>query len=1069
MLTDFVQLVSDYFSNIDNITYAVDIMIAGMFPLPFSIVSLFRRGAKGNGIPDPESYDKGEACFREMLESIEEGYYEIDREGVLLFYNTCLCRLFGYKKKELAGRNLFHFLSGDNRPAVKKVFDKVYRTSLPYTDLELEIKRRDGERRVLQTSVSVLRDISGNKIGLRGIARDITEKREREEALLLGERAMAASNNGIVITDPNQTDNPIIYCNTAFEKTTGYKRREVIGRGLTILYGPETDLRAAETIRKAVEAKEDCRVMIKNYRKNGSLFWNEIALSPVRDSEGKTTHFIVSQTDLTERVQGEYKLRENEERFRKLLENASDVVTVISEDGTILYESPAVERVLGYQKSKQRIGRNIFDYIHPEDLDRSRQAIDGFLKKPGSVEKMTVRFQHQDGTWHMIESIGHNLLQDPVIQGIVINSRDITERLKAEEALIESEQKLSLHIRQTPLAVIEWNTNMEVIDWNPSAERIFGFTSAEAVGRHAFELMIQEEQRAEMKDIWKKLLENKGSMRGLLSSSTKEGRRIYCEWYNTPLVAQTGVVIGVASLILDITNRIEAETSLRNSEERYRLFFEEDLTGDYLSAPDGTLLACNPAFAKIFGFPSVDAALRTNIYQLYPDGQIRKSLLVNLRKERKLDFHELELRRLDGKPVYIIENVVGAFDDAGELVEIKGYMFDNTERKRLERQLIQAQKMQSLGTLAAGVAHDFNNVLSILDGSLSLLRPNITDEGLHKYITMGEMAVQRGADVAGRLLTFARTEDLKLVPFRLDKVVQELTKVLNHTIDKKIIVDAEIPGDLPFIKGDQGQVYQMLLNMCINSRDALLDPDREETPGRISFSAVKVEGNSLIDKFPEASDQLYVKVSISDNGMGMSDTVRQRIFDPFFTTKPIGKGTGLGLSVVYGMVKSHQGFIEVESSTGVGTTFDIYLPALVVEQTAQPDCSSVAAARGSETILIVEDEEMMQTILSEMLKSHGYEVLQARDGVEGLTIFNQECDRIGAVILDMGLPRLSGQELFKRMKHMRENVKVIVASGFLEAELRESLYTAGIKAFVQKPYKTKDMLTIIRDVFDTAA
>jgi two-component system, cell cycle sensor histidine kinase and response regulator CckA len=1070
MISECILYIVQYVPDHDTLMDIVDILVAGMFPLPFSVVSLFKRQAgrngKNNGLINRDAQNSGEAYFREMLEGIEDGYYEIDLDGNILNLNTYFCRILGYKKKTIRGENIYSFMNPDSRRRLEEMCAKVFRTGLPVNDFEFEIRRSDGERRIFQSSISLLKDFSNNKIGLRGIARDITDKREREEALLLGERAMSASSNGIIITDPNQTDNPIIYCNIAFLRITGYRRSEVIGKGITILYGPETETKATETMQNAIGKQQECRVIQKSYHKDGTIFWSELALSPVRDSQDNITHFIVLLTDLTERMQGEYKLRESEERFRKLLENALDIVTVISEDGTILYESPAVERVLGYSAARERIGRNLFDYIHPDEVELFRAKFTKFLKEPGLVEKISLRFKHINNSFRMMESICHNLIGDPAIHGIIINSRDITERIKAEEARIDSEQKLSLHIQQTPLAVIEWSTNMEVNGWNPAAEQIFGYTTGKVLGRHAFELMIPESQRDEIRDQWRMLLENKGGTRWTTQNRKSDGTSIFCEWYNTPLVDPNGNVIGIASLVLDVTNRINAETSLRHSEERYRLLFEDDLTGDYITTPDGVILACNRAFTQIFGYPSIDAAIHTNIYDLYPDSTVRQSLLQNLQKEGKLESYELELRRLDGKPVYIIENVVGTFDEKGELVEIKGYMFDNTERKRLERQLIQAQKMQSLGTLAAGVAHDFNNVLSILDGSLSLVKPHVTDESLLKYISMGEIAVQRGADVAGRLLTFARAEDLKLVPFALHTVVKEMEKVLKHTLDKKITIQTEIPESLPFIKGDKGQVYQMMLNLCINARDAILDPENKELGGQISVRAQSVERNLIAEKYRDAAEPVYIKISVCDDGIGMTESVRQQIFDPFFTTKPVGKGTGLGLSVVYGMVKSHKGFIDVESSFGKGTVFDIYLPALVVEPALDTDCAEAQVTGGTETVLIVEDEEMMMTILSEMLKSKGYNIIQARDGVEGLNAFNSHCDTIGMVILDMGLPRLSGQELYKRMKNMRKDVKVIVASGFVDASLKDSLIEDGIKAYIQKPYNAKEMLSVIRQVFD---
>jgi PAS domain S-box-containing protein len=880
-----------------------------------------------------------EEQYKTFLEGIEDGYYEISVDGRFKYFNNYFSRLTGYRPKDLMQRSLYDLLTEDCRQHVEETFRKIHRTGLATNLMEWTVMRRDGERRTFEASVTIREPLVGEDMLMRGVVRDITDRKETEEALILGNRAMSATNNGIVIIDPENI-HTIINCNPAFEKITGYSRDEVIGKGYTVLYGPETDIKSAEHIRQAFNDKRDCRTVIRCYRKDEKPFWSEITFSPVRDAEGVLTHYIGIMNDLTDRVQSEYKLRESEERFRKLLENASDVISVISEDGTVLYESPAVERILGFDSAKRRVGQNIFDFIHPEDRDVAVSAFLNFINDPGAIHRFTFRMQRADGDWRIMESVGHNLLDYSAVHGIILNSRDVTERITAEEAL-------------------------------------------------------------------------------------------------------------------------------RQSEERYRLFFEDDLTGDFIATPEGEIIACNHAFALIFGYNSVQAAMHTNLKDLYPSSNLHNVILGQLRKKKRINGYELELKRIDGKSVHIIENIVGVFDGGGNLIEIKGYMFDNTERKRLEQQLIQAQKMQSLGTLAAGVAHDFNNVLSIVDGSLSLVKPHVNDEALQKYISMGEMAVERGADVAGRLLTFARTDDVKIIPFDFNKVVNELTKVLNHTIDKNIVVNAEIDPDSPFIKGDRGQVYQMLLNLCINARDAILDPRRKSgLPGLISISTICLNGEVVREKFNDANDTHYLCIRVEDNGIGMSDSVRQQIFDPFFTTKPAGKGTGLGLSVVYGMVKSHSGYIEVESEEGCGTVFDIYLPALIVEQQLSKQLDDDGVQGGSETILVVEDEEMMLTIVSEMLRVNGYRVLQAKDGVEGLELFTKHQDSIGAVILDMGLPRMSGQDLFKRMKQINPEVRVVIASGFTDQSLKNILIQQGAQAYLQKPYKPREILSLLRKVFD---
>jgi PAS domain S-box-containing protein len=273
MIPECLFYIAQYLPETDTVTYILELLVAGMFPLPFSVASIFRRRNIRSGIENEgmllDAQKSGEAFFREMIEGIEDGYYEIDLDGNILHNNTYFCRILGYKRKDIRGKNIYDFMNTDNRRKLKTMCEKVYRTGLPVNEFEYELRRRDGERRVFQSSISPLRDLNDTSIGLRGIARDITDKREREEALLLGERAMAASSNGIIITDPDQTDNPIIYCNKAFLETTGYTRSQVIGKGISILYGPETDTKACELMRHAVEKQKECRVLQKSYKKNG--------------------------------------------------------------------------------------------------------------------------------------------------------------------------------------------------------------------------------------------------------------------------------------------------------------------------------------------------------------------------------------------------------------------------------------------------------------------------------------------------------------------------------------------------------------------------------------------------------------------------------------------------------------------------------------------------------------------------------------------------------------------------------------------------------------------------------
>jgi len=300
-------------------------------------------------------------------------------------------------------------------------------------------------------------------------------------------------------------------------------------------------------------------------------------------------------------------------------------------------------------------------------------------------------------------------------------------------------------------------------------------------------------------------------------------------------------------------------------------------------------------------------------------------------------------------------------------------------------------------------------------------------------------------------------------------VVKELLRVLEHSIEKTVEIRTEIGKDLPIVEGDHGQLYQMLLNLCVNARDAILDPKSGKKAGTISITVCASGASEVEKRFLHPANGPFVKLSVSDDGTGMSAEVQQRVFEPFFTTKPAGKGTGLGLAVVYGVVKTHRGFMDVESELGKGTTFVVYLPASTVERRKKEDRKVEEVKGGSETILVVEDEEAIRLLLTELFRSKGYNVLEAHDGMEGLEMYKAHLHEIGAVITDMGLPKLSGQDLFAKIMEINPSARVILASGYLEPHLKSSLFSAGAKAFVQKPYHVQEVLKTTREVLDVTA
>jgi len=624
-----------------------------------------------------------------------------------------------------------------------------------------------------------------------------------------------------------------------------------------------------------------------------------------------------------------------------------------------------------------------------------------------------------------------------------------------------SEQLLRI-FRSGPVAMsIKTLVDGRFIDVNERFSNFTGYSRDEIIGKKILDLNIwayPEERTALIQRLLKE-----GAVRDVeLKQCRRSGemRDVLASFELIELAGESDRVL--ISMFIDITERKSAEQALKTSEEQYRRFFEEDLTGDFLCTPGGEIISCNPAFARIFGFASVAEAKAFNANDLFPETSERESFIRMLREEKKLEYHEVEYVRRDGTRVYCVENAVGVFDSSGNLTQIKGYIFDESRRKSLENQLIQAQKLESLGTLASGIAHDFNNILGIVMGYSNLVGRQISEpENMNLSLGAIVKACLRGAALVNQLLTFARKAEPELTLVKLNDSVVEISQLLSETIAKTIVINLDLDQGLPSISADATQIHQVLLNLCVNARDAM------PNGGTITMDTRLEQCDAVRVKFPNAAAPQYVALRVRDTGVGMDERTRNRIFEPFFTTKEIGKGTGLGLSVVFGILTSHKGYVAVESEPGKGTTFCLYFPVPELLEMEQAKTEIQNQIRGGkETILVVEDEEPLRKLLNTFLRSGGYTVLSAADGREAVDLYDKNHRNIKLVLADYGLPRLGGYDVFKKMKSENPGVKFILASGYLEPQMKSDFLKEGVKYFLQKPYSEAHVLRTVRSVLD---
>ncbi|MGB8426530.1 MAG: ATP-binding protein, partial [Desulfobacterales bacterium] len=500
----------------------------------------------------------------------------------------------------------------------------------------------------------------------------------------------------------------------------------------------------------------------------------------------------------------------------------------------------------------------------------------------------------------------------------------------------------------------------------------------------------------------------------------------------------------------DITRRKAAEQKLSDSEERYRQFFEDNISGAYIAKADGQVVTCNSAFINMLGFSSFEEALNTNTGVLYHESQPREKIMDLIKKEKKIINYESIMRRVDGHTINIIENMTGVFDSDGSLVEVKGFLVDITQRKKLEEQLQQAQKLEAIGTLAGGIAHDFNNLLMSIQGYVSLMLLGIyPSHPFHNWLKNIEERIQSGARLTSQLLGYARKGRYEVKPLSLNRIIRETTEAFGR-VKRDIVIESNLDENIPGIRADKGQIEQVLLNLFVNAADAMPEG------GRLTIDTTVKNRKQMKGGLYKPKAENYIQMTVSDTGIGMDKQTQSRIFEPFFTTKEMGSGTGLGLASAYGIVKAHGGYIDVASTEQAGTTFTLYFPT-THQKISEKQKKSDNRPKKNGTILLVDDEEDILQIGAMVLQKMNYRVLEARNGPQALRLYAENKDQIDLVILDLVMPEMNGSQVYDRLKDINADVRVLLCSGYSIEGRAKDIIDRGCDDFIQKPFTYKKL------------
>jgi two-component system, cell cycle sensor histidine kinase and response regulator CckA len=509
--------------------------------------------------------------------------------------------------------------------------------------------------------------------------------------------------------------------------------------------------------------------------------------------------------------------------------------------------------------------------------------------------------------------------------------------------------------------------------------------------------------------------------------------------------------------------RKHAEAALRESEERFRQLAENIQDVFWLTdMAKNRMLYISPAFEAIWGRSCADlySSPRAWLDAIHPDDRERVLHSAVTKQSQGLYDEEYRIVRPDGSERWIRDRAFPVTNAAGEMDRVAGVARDITEQKELEARFLRAQRMDSIGTLASGVAHDLNNILAPIMMSASLLRRELNSQQREEIISTIEESAERGAQIIKQVLAFGRGLEGERCPLQASALIAEMMKIIRGTFPKNLTVECSIEPDLWLIIGDATQLHQVLLNLCVNARDAMPDG------GKLGLAAKNLDLDaSYASMLPEAQPGPHVVIEVCDTGTGIPPEIVERIFDPFFTTKGVGKGTGLGLSTTLGIVKSHGGFIQVSTQPGKGTTFRVYLPASPQADAPPSDVSREDVPEGhGELILVVDDEASVQSAARISLESAGYRVILAADGTEALAMFAMNSESVAAVLTDLMMPHMDGVSMIRALRAMTKNLPIIASTGLGEKVQLADLKAMNVEFILRKPYGANTLLRTLHEI-----
>ena len=1025
-----------------------------------------------------------EEKYRLIFENATEGLFQTTPEGQLLTANPKFARIFGY---DSPGEMIDTINDFGNQlyvnPNDRVEAGRLQEARGALEGFEMEAYRKDRERIWLSLNRRSVRNQEGELLYFEGSIDDITQrKRAAEERAQLTAQIesqrqrlnnIVASVPGVVWEawgEPGIGTGHLDFASDYIETMLGYTVEECLAMPnfwLSTLH-PDDREQAGRLAAEAFASGKSSTLEFRCIAKDGREVWLESKFAVVTDESGRPVGMRGVNTDIGERKRAEEALKLSEGQLAEAQRLAHIGSWNWDLEKNELTWSDEHYHIFGIQRGDIEVNNSdaVFNFINPEDRELVRLEVAKSIetKKPFNF---FYRIARRDGEERIIQSSG-SLETDGKGQPVRLfgTAQDVTDRERIGKELRQSEERYRDLVENAHDLIYEHDLQGNYTASNKAGERITGYSLEESLQLNLAQTLAPE-YLAKGQEMLKRKLAGESVTAYDLVIVGKDGRRVPVE-VNTRLVFKDGVPVGVQGIARDITERKRVEEELRESEERYRLLFDSNPQPMWVYDRETlAFLAVNESAVNHYGY-SREEFLAMTIKDIRRAEGVPVLLDSLTSRAGNVDSpREWDHLKKDGSTIKVeITSHLLIFDGRpAELI----LAHDITERVRLEaalmvseEQLRQSQKLEAVGQLAGGVAHDFNNLLTVIGGYSSILLSKLPKDSPHlSGVEEIKKASDRASGLTRQLLAFSRKQILQPKVLDLNIVVADLEKMLRRLIGEDIDLLAVTSPDLGKVKADPGQIEQVLLNLIVNARDAM------PQGGKLTIETRNVIHSEEYATRHGTQPGGFVMLAVTDSGTGMEAATRERIFEPFFTTKSAGKGTGLGLATVYGIVKQSGGNIWVYSEVGRGTTFKVFLPR-VDELVQKGDTAELEFVRhGTETILVVEDEEQVRTILTHILKSQGYQVLSASDGEQALLISHNADLDIKLLITDVVMPQMSGRELAEQVLIGRPNLPVLFMSGYTDdAIVRHGLLDEKLN-FIQKPFDSSSVARKVREVLDS--